>query len=104
MHHRIMACRERESKNEIAGFGQLKRPIPAISNADASEKQNPVQSVRGLFTDDYVGASGNVAVGLGLGAQVLIGGSRRTITLQPLSVEGQIGLNLALGVARLTLR
>ena len=52
----------------------------------------------------YVGASGNVALGLGLGAKVLIGGSRRTITLQPLSVEGQIGINLALGVANLTLR
>jgi hypothetical protein len=48
--------------------------------------------------------SGNAAVGLGLGANVLIGGSRRSITLQPLSVEGQIGLNLALGVANLTLR
>ena len=59
---------------------------------------------RGTLRGNYVGASGNVAVGLGLGAQVLIGGSRRTITLQPLSVEGQIGLNLALGVARLTLR
>ena len=47
---------------------------------------------------------GNVALGLGLGAKVLIGGSRRTITLQPLSVEGQIGINLALGVANLTLR
>ena len=40
----------------------------------------------------------------GLGAKVLIGGSRRTITLQPLSVEGQIGVNLAVGVANLTLR
>jgi hypothetical protein len=59
---------------------------------------------RATLRGNYVGASGNVAVGLGLGAQVLIGGSRRTITLQPLSVEGQIGLNLALGVARLTLR
>ena len=52
----------------------------------------------------YVGASGNVALGLGLGAKVLIGGSGRTITLQPLSVAGQIGLNLALGVAELRLR
>jgi hypothetical protein len=58
MHHRIMACRERESKNEIAGFGVLKLPIPAISNADASEKQNPVQSVRGLFTDDFLTRAG----------------------------------------------
>jgi hypothetical protein len=59
---------------------------------------------RGTLRGSYVGASGNVAVGLGLGAKVLIGGSRRTITLQPLSIEGQIGLNLALGVANLTLR
>ena len=59
---------------------------------------------RGTLRGSYVGASGNVAVGLGLGAKVLIGGSRRTITLQPLSIEGQIGLNLAVGVANLTLR
>ena len=59
---------------------------------------------RGTLRGSYVGASGNVALGLGLGAKVLIGGSRRTITLQPLSVEGQIGINLALGVANLTLR
>ena len=51
-----------------------------------------------------MGASGNAALGFGLGANVLIGGSRRTISLQPLSVEGQIGINLAMTVARLTLR
>ncbi len=59
---------------------------------------------RGTLRGNYVGASGNVALGLGVGAKILIGGSRRTITLQPLSVEGQIGLNLAVGVANLTLR
>lgn len=59
---------------------------------------------RGTLRGNYVGASANVALGLGLGAKVLIGGSRRTITLQPLSVEGQIGINLALGVANLILR
>ena len=59
---------------------------------------------QGTLRGNYVGASGNIALGVGLGAKVLIGGSRRTITLQPLSVEGQIRLNLALGVANLTLR
>jgi hypothetical protein len=59
---------------------------------------------RGTLRGSYVGASGNVALGVGLGANVLIGGSRRTITLQPLSVEGQIGLNLALGVSNLVIR
>jgi len=53
MHHRIMVRKERESKNEIAGFGGLKPPIPAISNASESEKQTPAQSVRALFTDDW---------------------------------------------------
>jgi hypothetical protein len=51
----------------------------------------------------YVGASGNVALGPGLGANVLIGGSRRSIMLQPISVERSIGLNLAAGVTQLTL-
>ena len=51
----------------------------------------------------YVGASGNVALGPGFGANVLIGGSRRTIALQPLSVERGIGVNLAVGVTNLTL-
>ena len=57
----------------------------------------------GTLRGNYVGASGNVAVGPGLGANVLIGGSRRTIMLQPLSIERSIGLNLAAGVTNLTL-
>jgi hypothetical protein len=51
----------------------------------------------------YVGASGNVALGPGLGVNALIGGSRPTIVLQPLSIERAIGFNLAAGVTRLTL-
>ena len=41
---------------------------------------------------------------LGLGANALIGGSSRTISLQPLSVQGQEGLNIAVGVTELQLR
>jgi hypothetical protein len=59
---------------------------------------------RGTLRGSYVGASGNVALGLGLGAKLLIGGSRRSVVLQPLSVEGLIGINLALGVTNLILR
>jgi hypothetical protein len=58
----------------------------------------------GTLRGTYVGASGNASFGYGLGANLLVGGSNRTISLQPLSVEGQVGVNLALGVARLTLR
>ncbi|MGN6285111.1 MAG: DUF992 domain-containing protein [Afipia sp.] len=58
----------------------------------------------GTLRGNYVGASGNASLILGLGANVLVGGSNRTISLQPLSVEGQFGVNLALGVAGLQLR
>lgn len=59
---------------------------------------------RGALAGSYVGASGDIALGIGFGANALIGGSHRSITLQPLSVSGQIGVNLALGVAGLRLR
>jgi hypothetical protein len=58
----------------------------------------------GALAGDYVGASGEATIAVGLGANVLIGGSNRTVALQPLSVSGQIGLNLAIGVANLSLR
>jgi uncharacterized protein DUF992 len=57
----------------------------------------------GTLRGSYVGASGNIAFGPGLGANALIGGSRRTIALQPLSIERSIGLNLAAGITNLTL-
>jgi hypothetical protein len=53
---------------------------------------------------DNFGASGQVTVAAGLGANVLIGGSNRTVALQPLSVDTSAGLNFALGVAELHLR
>jgi hypothetical protein len=58
----------------------------------------------GLLAGDYVGATGEATIAVGLGANVLIGGSNRTIALQPLSVTGQTGLNIAAGVADLQLR
>jgi hypothetical protein len=57
----------------------------------------------GFLAGDYVGASGEASLGAGVGANVLIGGSNRTVTLQPVSVSGQIGINIALGVAALHL-
>jgi len=57
----------------------------------------------GALAGSYTGASGQAALGVGFGANLLLGGSRDTVALQPLSVEGRIGLNLALGVANLTL-
>src|SRR5260221_13821424 len=59
--------------------------------------------MRGKLAGKYVGASGSVGVGVGVGANVLVGGSNRSISLQPLSVEGTVGINLSLGVSGLTL-
>jgi len=58
----------------------------------------------GFLAGDYFGATGQVTVAAGLGANVLIGGSSNTIALQPVSVATSVGLNLALGVAELHLR
>ena len=57
----------------------------------------------GALAGTYVGASGSVGVGVGVGANMLFGGSGRSISLQPLSVEGSVGINLSLGVSGLTL-
>jgi len=58
----------------------------------------------GALSGTYVGASGDVAVGLGVGANVLVGGSGRTFALQPVSVEGSVALQASLGVSALQLR
>jgi hypothetical protein len=58
---------------------------------------------RGALAGKYVGASGGASLGVGASANALIGGSHRSIALQPLSVEAQVGVNLALGVAGMTL-
>ena len=58
----------------------------------------------GSLAGEYVGASGDVGIGIGAGANVLIGGSARTFALQPISLEGSIAVNVALGVSGLKLR
>lgn len=65
----------------------------------ASTANMPPRALAG----EFVGASGDISLGVGVGANVLLGGARKSISLQPLSVEGQVGANLALGVARMTL-
>jgi Protein of unknown function (DUF992) len=59
--------------------------------------------MRGKLAGTYVGPSGSVGVGVGVGANLLFGGSGRSIALQPLSVEGSVGINLSLGISGLTL-
>ena len=58
----------------------------------------------GDLAGDYAGAQGSASVGVGLGGNVLVGGSNNSIALQPLSVQGQVGLNVAAGLESLELR
>jgi hypothetical protein len=64
----------------------------------------PTNRKFGALAGNYGGASAEATVGAGVGANVLVGGSDRTVTLQPISVQGQAGLNVAAGVAGLELR
>lgn len=59
--------------------------------------------MRGKLAGTYVGASGAASVGVGVGANLLFGGTGRSIALQPLSLQGSVGINLSLGVSSLTL-
>jgi len=57
----------------------------------------------GALTGTYVGATAEVSLGMGLGANVLLGGGN-SIALQPLSISGQEGLNVAGGIGAITLK
>lgn len=63
----------------------------------------PGQYKRGALEGSYNGVSAEATVVAGLGANVLIGGFRKTINLQPVSVQAQTGLNIAAGIASLHL-
>ncbi len=58
----------------------------------------------GSLAGDYIGASAEATAVVGAGANLLIGGSSKSFTLQPLSVQAQTGINLALGVTQFQLR
>lgn len=57
----------------------------------------------GSLTGTYGGATASVTIGVGGGANVLVGGSNDTISLQPVSIEGGTGLNVSGGVAAMSL-
>lgn len=58
----------------------------------------------GALAGDYGGVSADVAAGYGVGANALIGGSNKSVVLQPLSVEGIEAINIAAGIGILTLK
>ena len=58
----------------------------------------------GDLSGNYAGAQGSATIGVGLGGNVLVGGSANSIALQPVSLQGQVGLNVAAGLESLELR
>lgn len=62
--------------------------------------REPIAGLQG----NYAGVTADASVGIGGGANVLVGGTSKTISLQPVSLEGDVGVNLVVGVAALKLR
>jgi len=58
----------------------------------------------GDLAGNYAGVQGNASVGVGVGANALVGGSNNTIALQPVSAEAQTGLNVSAGLTGLELQ
>ena len=58
----------------------------------------------GDLSGNYAGVQGSATLGVGAGGNLLVGGSNNTIALQPLSLQGQVGLSVAAGLESLELR
>ena len=61
-------------------------------------------SGRGALQGSYAGVTASGSVGVGAGAHVLVGGFHRSIALQPISITGESGLNVAAGIGAINLR
>lgn len=77
----------------------IKGPSVMVWGVLGSTTALPTDALRGSFA----GAAADASLGLGAGAKVLVGGNNNSIVLQPLSVQGQTGVNLAIGVTGLRL-
>lgn len=58
---------------------------------------------KGALAGDFGGVTASATVGVGVGANVLLGGFKKSMMLQPVSVEGNTGLNAAAGIAAVKL-
>jgi hypothetical protein len=58
----------------------------------------------GLLAGKYGGVTASAAAGIGLGADVLVGGTGESLSLQPIAVEGEPGIGIAAGVEQIELK
>jgi hypothetical protein len=77
----------------VTGTQYMKWAVFGPEDADSTEG----------FSGKYVGVSADGSIGLGFGANALVGGSEKSFVLQPVSIQGQTGLNLAVGVSSMKL-
>jgi hypothetical protein len=82
-----------------ADIGYLKSAVIVWAVAATTNDLKP-----GALAGDYGGATASVSLGAGAGANVLVGGFQKSIALQPVSFEGQNGLNIAAGIESLNLK
>ena len=93
-----------ESQHYIGNVGKLGLDIGVTNESYISWQVIASGNLEpGSLSGNYVGASAQATAGVGVGANVLVGGSNESITLQPLSVQGQTGLNLAVGIGTMKL-
>lgn len=90
-------------------FGAIKKFGLDIGSTDSSVIRWAVLAPKtdfgpGALSGEYLGVTAEATVGVGLGANALLGGFGKSIALQPFSVQSQSGLNFAVGVAELELR
>jgi hypothetical protein len=76
---------------------------PANLQQTSATKSATTNRYVGMLSGRYFGATAEASIAVGLGANVLVGGSRRSVALQPLSIQGQTGFNIAAGVGELRL-
>src|SRR5271165_6778753 len=81
-----------------ADIGYLKSAVILWAVAATTNDLKP-----GALAGHYGGVTASVSLGVGAGANVLVGGFEKSIALQPVSVEGQNGLNVAAGIAGMSL-
>ncbi|WOH62527.1 DUF992 domain-containing protein [Bradyrhizobium sp. BWC-3-1] len=64
----------------------------------------PTTLRRAALAGTYAGATAGGTVGVGVGANLLVGGSDRTVALQPISLQTQMGVNIAAGISTMELQ
>jgi hypothetical protein len=58
---------------------------------------------RHALAGSYAGVGAQITPAVGVGANVLVGGLDRAFSLQPLSLQGQVGVDISAGMTKVTL-